>query len=66
MKPRHYSTNHKEKVKMSEYNVKDKLSQREKIALKILMLILVIVKPMGWSHEIAKQLEDLKKAVEES
>ena len=50
---------------MSETKVNDPLTHREKIALRVLMVMFVVVKPFGWTHEITEQIKELKAVLAE-
>lgn len=40
--------------------VKDKLTIRERVGLELILIALMIVKPVDYSHEISKYMEDIK------
>ena len=44
----------------------DKFSIREKIALKLLIILMTILKPTKWSHEWSKELGEIKEIVDKN
>ena len=47
-------------------NFQEKFSIREKIALKLLIVIMAVLKPTQWNHEYSKELGEIKKLVDEN
>lgn len=41
-------------------------SIREKIALKLITILLVMLKPTQWSHEYTNELKEIKKLIDEN
>lgn len=48
-----------------ELNATSPLTVREKLAIKILILILKLLKPFEWSHELDKALVPIEKLIDE-
>ena len=44
----------------------DKFSIREKIALKLIIVLMNVLKPTQWTHEYSKELDEIKKIVDEN
>lgn len=44
----------------------NKFTVREKIALKLITVLLAILKPTQWSHEYTNELKEIKKLVDEN
>lgn len=45
--------------------VDKKLTLREHMALKILMIMFVVIKPFDWNHEIKEAITEIKNALKE-
>lgn len=41
------------------------LSVREKMAIHLVILLIKIVKPFGWTHELDKALEEVKECMKQ-
>ena len=46
--------------------VTDKFSTREKVALKLITILLVVLKPTQWSHDYTNELREVKKLIDEN
>ena len=46
--------------------IETKFSIREKIALKLITILLVVLKPTKWSHEYTNELKEVKKLIDEN
>jgi hypothetical protein len=44
----------------------NKFSIREKIALKLITVLLNVLKPTEWSHEYTNELKEVKKLIDEN
>lgn len=44
----------------------EKFSIREKIALKLIIVLMAVLKPTKWSHEYANELKDVKELIDKN
>lgn len=49
-----------------EKETEKKFTVREKIALKLITILLVILKPTQWSHEYTNELKEVKKLIDDN
>lgn len=45
-------------------NKKAHFSLRERIAIKLVIVIMVVLKPSEWSHEYTRELQEIKELVD--
>lgn len=57
----------KEHVENQTNNMEnEKFTIREKIALKLIIVLMAVLKPTKWSHEYANELKDIKTLIDEN
>lgn len=51
---------------MPDIKAQDPLTHREKVAIRVLLVIFAVVKPFDWGHEVKEQITELKKILAEA
>ncbi|MCK9461442.1 MAG: hypothetical protein M0R80_17565 [Proteobacteria bacterium] len=49
---------------MAETNIKDELTTREKISIRLIILLIKIVKPFSWDHEFSNAIKPVEQLID--